>query len=165
MSFGVRWSGFIRPSLAQRYTLHAAVVEVDERIKLWVDNRILINQWSSLKSTSLQSTIDFATIGGYYLVLMEYKQVTGPHYGTYLKWSSGANIIQETITKFWWDGGIKGSSFRIKVLTGGGGSGETDSSENMRGFIGNHFNSSFIAGSTVIARFTTPNTSLLTMET
>eukprot|EP00961_Rhodomonas_salina_P004188 57542-Rhodomonas_salina.2 len=44
-SFSVRWAGFLRPSLAQTYTMFTVVSGSDERVKLWVDNQLLIDQW------------------------------------------------------------------------------------------------------------------------
>ena len=57
-SFGVRWVGFVRPSRAQQYTFHMLMPQSDsasphiERVKLWVDNSIVIQQWSSLAASA-----------------------------------------------------------------------------------------------------------------
>jgi len=155
-SWGVRWQGFVRPSLAQAYTMHTVVSEVDERVKLWVDNRLVIDQWSSLAAIGPKGTVIFGIVGGFYQVSMEYKKMSGVNYGVALKWSSGNNIIQEPVTKMWWNGVVMNSPFRISILTVGGGSGgATDTSESIRGFVGNSVDATFTAGDTVSFRLQT----------
>ena len=158
VSWGVRWSGFVRPSLAQMYTVHTVLAEEDERVKLWIDNFLVIDQWTSLAGTVPQGTVMFAIIGGFYPVVMEYKQLSGAHYGAALTWSPASHIPREAITKFWWDGGIINSPFHVLVLTGGGGNGLTDTSESMRGFIGNIVNNTYKAGSLISYRLQTQDT-------
>jgi len=45
--YSVRWSGFVRPQYAQVYTFFAGVQTAVERMKLWVDNSLLVGQWTS----------------------------------------------------------------------------------------------------------------------
>jgi len=47
-TFSVRWLGLVRPARAALYTFTAAVAETEDRIKLWVDHQLLIDQWTSL---------------------------------------------------------------------------------------------------------------------
>ena len=51
-SWSARWTGMVRPSLSETYTFHAggdmSGTNKNERVKLWVDNSLLIHQWSSL---------------------------------------------------------------------------------------------------------------------
>merc|ERR1711998_452332 len=72
-TFGVRWVGFVRPSRASQYTFHADVKTDQERVKLWVDNSIIVQQWSSLDATTVSGTIGFAKGNGYYDISMLYK--------------------------------------------------------------------------------------------
>jgi len=97
-SLSVRWSGFVRPSLVGTYTFFASVTETDERVKLWIDNRLLVTQWSSLKSLELEGTAMLAIAGAYYEVIMEYKHGSKINYGATLKWSSESNIFEELPT-------------------------------------------------------------------
>ena len=153
-SWGVRWSGFVRPSFAQVYTLHAVVASADERVRLWVDNQLIVNAWDSLAGTESQGTVYFANRGGYYQLIMDYKLSARDSYGVALQWS-GTQIPQESIPKFWWNGVIINSPFRILVLTGGGGSGNVDTSFSKRGFLGNTVNSTFTAGTHIAYRLQT----------
>ena len=50
-SYSIRWSGFVRPQYAQEYTFYAGVVSAEERVRLWVDNSLLVEQWTSLAGT------------------------------------------------------------------------------------------------------------------
>ena len=153
--WGVRWAGFIRPSLAQTYTLFTHVSEADERVKLWVDNLLLINQWASLAGTVVSGTIDFPVANGtFYHLIMKYKQLSGLQHGVTLKWSS-LNLASEPITKMWWDGGVLGSPFRIAVLTGGSAGDDLDTSLSIRGFVGNTVNATFNAGDELLYRLQT----------
>mmetsp|Transcript_4481 Transcript_4481/g.6596 ORF Transcript_4481/g.6596 Transcript_4481/m.6596 type:complete len:923 (+) Transcript_4481:133-2901(+) len=67
-SFGVRWSGFMRAHETRQYTLRVKVggdstagsAQHDgagERLRLWVDNSLLIDQWTSLSSFAPSGTI------------------------------------------------------------------------------------------------------------
>ena len=75
-NFKVRWVGFVRPSRASQYTFHAKIAEQTtktDRVKLWVDNSIVIEQWMSLGSTKPSGTLGFAKANGYYDISMIYK--------------------------------------------------------------------------------------------
>lgn len=75
-NFKVRWVGFVRPSRASQYTFYAKLAEVtarQDRVKLWVDNSIIIEQWMSLGSTRPSGTLGFAKANGYYDISMIYK--------------------------------------------------------------------------------------------
>jgi len=94
--FAVRWVGFVRPSRAQQYTFHMAMANSGganphaERVKLWVDNSIIIQQWASLASTAPSGTIAFGKGNGYYDISALYKcsSTGGSSCGYTLKWES-----------------------------------------------------------------------------
>jgi len=86
-SYSVRWCGFIKSVSAQLYTMYSAVAEADERMKLWVDSKLLVDQWKSLESTEASGMIAFGRAAGYYMVVMEYKQSKG-QMAANLKWAS-----------------------------------------------------------------------------
>ena len=53
-NFAVRWVGFVRPSRASQYTFHSYLGSDNapiDRVKLWVDNSIIIQQWTSLAAS------------------------------------------------------------------------------------------------------------------
>jgi hypothetical protein len=75
--YSVRWSGFVRPQYAQVYTFFAGVQTAVERMKLWVDNSLLVGQWTSISATENSGTLMIGTANGYYDVVMEYKQPSG----------------------------------------------------------------------------------------
>ena len=92
--FGVRWVGFVRPSRAQQYTFHMVMPNAGaagphlERVKLWVDNSIVIHQWSSLQSTAPSGTIAFGRGDGYYDISALYKCKSPGKCGYTLEWES-----------------------------------------------------------------------------
>eukprot|EP00960_Hanusia_phi_P062334 765116-Hanusia_phi.AAC.3 len=87
--WGVRWVGFVRPSLANQYTFQVSVGEASERVKLWVDNSIVIQQWTSIDSTTVSGTMGFGNGNGYYDISLLYKCNTTSSSCAYnLKWES-----------------------------------------------------------------------------
>ena len=56
MQYGVRWAGFLSPSAAGEYSFmvhfHDETTH-DDRVKLWIDNTLVIHQWSSLLGDGL----------------------------------------------------------------------------------------------------------------
>jgi len=91
-SFSVRWAGNLYPPLAYNYTLYAARKTVEERVKVWVDNILLIDMWSSLTSNmEMSGTLAIDTVGGFYAIKVEYsKMSTHGNCGVALFWR-GAN--------------------------------------------------------------------------
>jgi hypothetical protein len=107
-SFGVRWMGFVRPSKAQQYTFavvmpRAGTATQVERVKLWVDNSIIVSQWTSLASTSPSGTIGFGSANGYYDIQALYKctVATGGGSCAYsLFWQSTTTGVAATDTQY-----------------------------------------------------------------
>lgn len=64
-AFSVRWGGFIRPHYDQTYTFKtrladpAAAPATDQRVKLWVDGALVIDQWTSLFTSDPSGTFYF----------------------------------------------------------------------------------------------------------
>jgi hypothetical protein len=99
--WAVRWVGFVRPSRASQYTFHVhlgpshAVQNFGERVKLWVDNSIIIQQWSSLAASRPSGTMGFSKGNGYYDISMLYRcvQDSGSGCGHSLLWENTATGI------------------------------------------------------------------------
>uniref|UniRef100_A0A7S4KLE9 PA14 domain-containing protein n=1 Tax=Guillardia theta TaxID=55529 RepID=A0A7S4KLE9_GUITH len=88
-TWGVRWVGFVRPSLANQYTFQVSIGESTERVKLWVDNSIIIQQWTSIDGTTVSGTMGFGNGNGYYDISLLYKCATSSGQCAYnLKWES-----------------------------------------------------------------------------
>eukprot|EP00960_Hanusia_phi_P061658 764901-Hanusia_phi.AAC.2 len=79
--------------------MYASVRSWVERVRLWVDNVILIDQWTSLEGTENSGTIYMGTAGGYYDVVMEYKQPngTGGDQGVRLSWKQNSTSSVEVV--------------------------------------------------------------------
>jgi hypothetical protein len=78
--FAVRWMGFVKPSRTDEYTFHVPLAiagATSERVRLWVDDLLIIDQWASMgSSTSAPSgTIRFPTGNEYYNIQLDYKVV------------------------------------------------------------------------------------------
>jgi len=75
--FGVRYIGFFSPPTAAAYTFQTAIgaaSNVNERVRLWVDNSLVIDQWASLIATTPSGTLQFDTANALYDIKIEYKQ-------------------------------------------------------------------------------------------
>lgn len=46
--FGARWEGFIHTTTSGMYTFRTVIGGDDERVKLWIDNKMIIDHWTSL---------------------------------------------------------------------------------------------------------------------
>jgi len=53
-TFSVRWTGRVRPKFTQNYTF---TVTADDGVRLWVDGRLLVNQWIDQAPTSYSASI------------------------------------------------------------------------------------------------------------
>ena len=70
-AIGIRWTGFIQPDFAATYTLKLSTSDIDERVKMWVDNALIVDQWSSLSSTQGSATWGFAISNSFYDIRLE----------------------------------------------------------------------------------------------
>ena len=95
-SFSVRWAGLlnvgaiVNEAIPAVFTFEAGIAETDERLKLWVDNTLLIDRWDTygaLTATSFSATISLYGYTTYYDIKMEYKQVSGQDAMAILEWS------------------------------------------------------------------------------
>ena len=84
-SFGIRYTGFFSPPTSgQSYTFtpaiggnSALVSSAYERVRLWLDNSLVVDQWSSLATTRPTGTLQFDNANGLYDIKLEYKQDGG----------------------------------------------------------------------------------------
>ena len=85
--YSIRWSGMLRPHYAHTYTVKASRQSAEERIKVWVDNELLIDSWSSLGSwRNVTGTIAFGKAeGSVYQVVVEYQSPTAGRQGIVLQ--------------------------------------------------------------------------------
>eukprot|EP00960_Hanusia_phi_P070728 767378-Hanusia_phi.AAC.2 len=96
--FSVRWHGFIRPQFKEIYTFHVLLAEtgqnsdVSERVKLWINNQLIIDQWSSLAFDPAVGVFDFQMSDVLYDIVLEYKNYNSSSF-LQLEWTSdGENI-------------------------------------------------------------------------
>ena len=111
--YGTRWAGYISPTLAGVYTFHAQLHDegVDDRVKLWIDDQLVIQQWTSLAiAGKAQGTFYFpASYPSAYKISMHYKSVSNNEEGGLtLRWDNLAtastvtaqNVLSTTATAF-----------------------------------------------------------------
>jgi PKD repeat protein len=87
--FSVRWSGQVEPEFTETYTLYTAT---DDGVRLWVDGRKIIDNWTDHSLT--ESTATIALTGGKRVdIVMEYYEKTGDAVARLL-WSSPSQAKQ-----------------------------------------------------------------------
>jgi len=82
-SFSVRWSGQVRAEHAETYTFHALA---DEGVRLWVNDRLLINEWSQFGYSEYRQDM-LLEAGEWYDVMLETRNNSGTAIAR-LIWSS-----------------------------------------------------------------------------
>jgi len=71
--FAVRWTGYIQVDTTQAYTF---VARTDDGVRLWVDDRLIIDRWVNQGARDWTATVNLAS-GVRYAVRMEYYDSTG----------------------------------------------------------------------------------------
>ena len=87
--YSVRWAGFLQPTYTQTYTFHSRLLSDQDRVKLWIDNTLVIDQWASLAGNRTRSTAVSLTEDKFHSVTLEYGHF-GPSNtsGISLMWSA-----------------------------------------------------------------------------
>jgi hypothetical protein len=76
--FIIRWNGLYSPNSAtQMYFQWSGTSVVTDRVKLWVDNKLVIDQWSSLATTAPTAGYLFDSTSGIYDIHVEYFRKEG----------------------------------------------------------------------------------------
>ena len=81
--FSIRWTGFVQPQFSEEYTF---CTNTDDGVRLWVDNKLLIDRWVTQSPTEYRGTIKLEA-GRKYPIKMEYFEDTGGAMAR-LAWSS-----------------------------------------------------------------------------
>ena len=113
--FSVRWSGFVRSKTAQLYTIYAAVIGTDERVRVWIDNLLLIDMWQNITGTQGSGTVSFDVSNGYYNIFVEYKQYSGSS-GARLSWSTGSLTLSAIPSPQLFSGNKQGPRMTMMVM-------------------------------------------------
>ena len=107
-SFSARWAGFVKPSRSDQYTFFVTLGGCEsmdtcknltsERVRLWVDDVMIIDQWASLASMEPLGTYTFPEGEELYNVAMDYKVVQAyqERKGFSLKWENLAGRVPLT---------------------------------------------------------------------
>eukprot|EP00961_Rhodomonas_salina_P026719 360938-Rhodomonas_salina.1 len=85
-TWAARWTGLVLPSRSEVYTFYlggdSSGTTQQERVKLWVDNSIVIQQWTSLASASAPSGRIALEANNYYEILAAAKTTTADFVST-----------------------------------------------------------------------------------
>lgn len=92
-TYSVRWTGKVSPQYDGLYTFYT---NADGGVKLWVDNRLIINKWQDQGAVESTGTIRLQA-GRKYDIRLEYVEHTGSA-AAKLSWSSSSQpkqVIQQ----------------------------------------------------------------------
>jgi len=101
-SYSIRWAGMLQPLHAQTHEIFATVQTAAERVKLWVDNVLLIDMWSSLQGViEVSAFVQFPkTAGNLYDIRAEYQGAPAGNRGLSLRWlRAGVNSTAPTVCR------------------------------------------------------------------
>ena len=94
----IRWGGMLRPLYAETYTIYAVWQARDFRIKVTVDNILLITRSSSVGTNEMIATLAFKNAGGHlYDIDVEYHVGSGGDAGFNVTWSTLGGMREVTL--------------------------------------------------------------------
>lgn len=82
-NFSARWTGYLVPKYSEAYTIY---VISDDGVRMWVDGKQLVNDWTGHGATEFSGKIDLVA-GRFYDIKIEFYQGSGPAF-MQLLWSS-----------------------------------------------------------------------------
>lgn len=88
--FSVRWDGFVQPEFSETYTF---VTTSDDGVRLWVDDRLIINNWTAHSPTVDQGQIPLFA-GQFYKIRLEYFEDFGGPAVIQLSWQSSSRELE-----------------------------------------------------------------------
>jgi hypothetical protein len=103
--YGIRWSGFIRPSQFGFYTFHSRLLGLKDKLLLWVDKTLLLNHSSIVqvnssnitwfRPTDILQNVKALKAGFFYQIQVEYQHTEtngSTQHGLTLGWDFGNGI-------------------------------------------------------------------------
>src|SRR5260221_241975 len=84
-AYSVRWTGYVLPTHSETYTFY---VNTDKGARLWVDNQLIVDNWTNASQLESQVTISLNSGTKYAIRLDGYRSNTS------LSWSSGSQPKQ-----------------------------------------------------------------------
>ncbi len=87
-SFSARWTGEVEAAFTETYTFYTSS---DDGVRLWIDGRQLVDNWTDHSEIQNSGTIDLVA-GNMYSLVMEYYENTGGAVAE-LRWSSPSTPI------------------------------------------------------------------------
>ena len=85
-SFSAQWSALLEAPDTQSYTLY---VLANDGVRLWLDGRLLIDDWKDQPATERSAVVEFKA-GQFYELTLQYYQATAASPAVQLSWSSAS---------------------------------------------------------------------------
>lgn len=121
--FEIRWAGFLIAPKQSEYTINLVVASNQDKIKLWLDQQLVINQWNSLSSTqnnqswSLSALLSGPTITFFTL---EYNHQAGEMPGLQISWEHSGGFSEPLTREFFRSSSVlvPSSPYSLLVMPG-----------------------------------------------
>jgi len=116
-NFSVRWTGQIEPAHSSGTQTYTFYTTADDGVRLWVDGKLLIDNWSNQSATTRSGTVSLAA-GRKYDIKLEYYEGTG-NASVKLEWQT-SGVSRQTVpgSRLYAGGGSTGGT--TNPGTGGG---------------------------------------------
>ena len=116
----VRWSGCFRPTANATYALQATLLGQESRVRLYLDNALVFDQWSSLASMQPTSSVGHLESSQFYTIVAEYtRSGTAPAFGIQLRARADNGAFSPVANTSLFRGyPSQGSPFAVKTLGG-----------------------------------------------
>jgi hypothetical protein len=89
--WSARWRGLVKVPYSETYTFVTSIAEADERVRLWIQDECIVDQWSSLASTAPEGTVWLAQ-GSVASLKLEYSARQGLS-AVQLRWMSTSQTL------------------------------------------------------------------------
>lgn len=94
-TFSVRWTGFVQPKYSENYTFYT---DSDDGVRVWVDNQLIIDNWTDHGVTENSGQITLAA-GNFYPIRIEYYDSRWDA-TIMLKWSSTSQAVEAVASEY-----------------------------------------------------------------
>jgi len=111
----VRWRGFYKATASQVHTFQTTVGDGSSRVRLWIDNQLVIDQWSSIANVAHKGPSSALTSGNYYDFCVDLFATADAHDVNVKIDKSASTFVNIADADLWNVVDVSGSPFQVTV--------------------------------------------------
>jgi hypothetical protein len=111
----VRWRGFYKATASQVHTFQTTVGDGSSRVRLWIDNQLVIDQWSSIDNVAHSGPSSALTSGNYYDFCVDLFATADAHDVNVKIDKSASTFVNIADADLWNVVDVSGSPFQVTV--------------------------------------------------